>query len=179
LIRWTTSAQSSRLNAVAVFVTEYWTYTVGEPADRLPLTRTIACWASSPDDFALKVSSVFWFGERVQFALRERIPSRLREPLVGVLRPLRVPTRPRWRRGRAPASPTSSGARWYLPGMRVDLGMAVEELRQQAAARPRDLADEDERRVDEGRLACAHGPPTLASRCRLGPSGLLSIAAPT
>jgi hypothetical protein len=30
LIRWTTSAQSSRLNAVAVFVTEYWTYTVGE-----------------------------------------------------------------------------------------------------------------------------------------------------
>jgi hypothetical protein len=83
LIRWTTSAQSSRLNAVAVFVTEYWTYTVGEPADSLPLTRTIACGASSPDDFALKVSSVFWFGERVQFALRERIPSRLREPLVG------------------------------------------------------------------------------------------------
>src|SRR4029078_2040111 len=55
LMRWTTSAQSSRLNATGVAETEYWTCTTCAPAERLPLTRTIACWAESPDDFALNV----------------------------------------------------------------------------------------------------------------------------
>src|SRR6266508_3642395 len=74
-MRWTTSAQSSRLKAVVASVTESWTWTVCDPAERLPLVRTTACWYSSPDVLGRKVSSTLWFGEDLPPSLLSKTAS--------------------------------------------------------------------------------------------------------
>jgi hypothetical protein len=53
-MRWTTSAQLARSNAVVALVVENCTCTVCEPAERLPLVRTISCASRSPDDLGWK-----------------------------------------------------------------------------------------------------------------------------